>query len=469
MTVRTPAYDRDRLRVGVVHLGVGAFHRSHQQTYWDAIAAAGDLDWGVCGVGLLPAETALRDAAHARDGRYTLVTTAPDGTRRAQVIGSLIRYLHAPDDPAAVLDALADPATRIVSLTITEGGYGIDDATGAFAPRDPLTLADLDHPDRPPSSAFGYLAVALRRRRDTGIPPFTILSCDNIQHNGDVTRAALTAFTRRHDPSLADWIAGEVAFPCTMVDRITPVTTDRTRAMVRDDYGIDDPWPVAAEEFRQWVVQDDFPAGRPHLAAVGVELVPDVAPYEKLKLRILNASHQALAHLGMLAGHTWVHEAVTDPVIAGIVRRYLTDEAVPTLDPLPGTDPLAYGAQVLDRFAGAAVADRLDRIAVDASDRIPKFLLPVVRDQLAAGGPIDVAALVLAAWGVSMQRRGTAVVDRAAPDLLAAVAQEDERPGALLDLTPVFGELGADERLRRAYCRAREALLRDGVAESSRL
>nr|WP_247602193.1 mannitol dehydrogenase family protein [Cellulomonas denverensis] len=457
------------MRVGVVHLGVGAFHRSHQQTYWDAIAAGGDLDWGVCGVGLLPTETALRDAAHARDGRYTLVTTAPDGTRRAQVIGSLIRYLHAPDDPAAVLDVLADPATRIVSLTITEGGYGIDDATGTFAPRDPLTLADLDQPDGLPISAFGYLAAALRRRRADGTPPFTVLSCDNIQHNGDVTRAALTAFTRRHDPALADWIAAEVAFPCTMVDRITPVTTDLTRAMVRDDYGIDDPWPVAAEQFRQWVIQDDFPTGRPDLATVGVELVPDVAPYEKLKLRILNASHQALAHLGMLAGHTWVHEAVADPVIAGLVRRYLTDEAVPTLDPLPGTDPLAYGDQVLDRFACAAVADRLDRIAVDASDRIPKFLLPVVRDQLAAGGSIDVAALVLAAWGVSMQRRGTTVVDRAAAELLAAVAREDERPGALLDVVPVFGELGADPRLRRAYCRAREALLQDGVAESADL
>lgn len=463
--VATPDYDRSTLRVGIVHFGVGGFHRAHQQVYLDAIAAAGETRWGVCGVGLLPADAAARDAAHAQDGLYVLTSSAPDGTRESRVIGTLVRYLFGPDDPAAVLDVLTAASTRIVSLTITEGGYGIDDATGEFDPHDELTLRDLAGAERP-HSAFGYLTEALRRRRDEGTAPFTVLSCDNIQANGQVAKKAVVSFARARDPRLADWIDATVSFPSCMVDRITPVPTADTRRALRDEYGISDRWALRSESFIQWVVEDRFPAGRPDLASVGVQLVPDVEPYELMKLRLLNASHQALSHLGLLDGQTWVHDVGRDPLFVAFLRRYLEREAIPTLRPVPGIDLAAYCDQLIERFACAAVRDTLARLAVDASDRLPKFLIPVLRHQLAAGGPVDCCVLVLAAWSRCLERGlgGNAhpITDRRGGELLALVAQEDTRPGALLEYTPVFGELGTDRRLVAAYRAAREELAERG-------
>jgi mannitol 2-dehydrogenase len=450
--VATPAYDRTALRVGIVHFGVGGFHRAHQQAYLDAIAATGETGWGVCGVGLLPQDVAARDAAHAQDGLYVLTSSAPDGTQQSRVIGTLIRYLFAPDDRAAVLEVLIAPSTRIVSLTITEGGYGIDDATGEFDPHDELTLLDLAGAAHP-HSAFGYLAEALRRRRAEDTSPFTVLSCDNIEANGQVAKKALVSFARARDPQLADWIDATVSFPSSMVDRITPVPTADTREALRAEHGIDDRWPVRSESFIQWVVEDEFPEGRPDLASVGVQLVPDVEPYELMKLRLLNASHQAMSCLGLLDGRTWVHDVCRDPLFVAFLRRYMEEEAIPTLRPVPGVDLAAYCDRLIERFAGSAVRDTLARLAVDASDRLPKFLIPVLRHQLAVGGPIDCCVLVLAAW--SRYLEGGSVTDRRAADLLPLVAQEQTRPGALLDY---FGDLGTDRRLVTGYLAAREAL-----------
>jgi mannitol 2-dehydrogenase len=453
--VATPAYDRSALRVGIVHFGVGGFHRSHQQAYLDAIAATGETGWGVCGVGLLPQDAAARDAAHAQDGLYVLTSSAPDGTQQSRVIGTLIRYLYAPDDPAAVLAVLTAASTRIVSLTITEGGYGIDDATGDFDPHDDLTLLDLAGAAHP-NSAFGYLTEALRRRRAEGTAPFTVLSCDNIEANGQVAKKALVSFARARDPQLADWIDATVSFPSSMVDRITPVPTADTREALRAEHGIEDRWAVRSESFIQWVVEDEFPAGRPDLASVGVQLVPDVEPYELMKLRLLNASHQAMSCLGLLDGQTWVHDVCRDPLFVAFLRRYMEKEAIPTLRPVPGVDVAAYCDQLIERFAGSAVRDTLARLAVDASDRLPKFLIPVLRQQLAVGGPIDCCVLALAAW--SRYLEGGSVTDRRAAELLPLVAQEHTRPGALLEFTPVFGDLGTDRRLVTGYLAAREAL-----------
>jgi mannitol 2-dehydrogenase len=463
--VRIPRYDRTALRTGVVHIGVGAFHRAHQEVYLDSVAAVGDTVWGVCGVSVLAQDRPAHDAALAQQGLYTLVTTSPDGTREAQVVGSLVRYLFAPDDPGAVLAALTDPKTRIVSLTITEGGYGVDDATGEFDPHDELTLADLAHAGTP-RSVLGYLAESLRQRRDRGIAPFTVLSCDNIQGNGRVARRALTSFARTADPALANWIAANVTFPCSMVDRITPKTTDETRHAVSVEYGIDDRWPVRSESFLQWVVEDDFVAGRPDLASVGVQLVSDVEPYELMKLRLLNASHQAMSYLGILDGQTWVHEVCHDDLFVGFLRRYMDTEAIPTLPPVPGIDLPAYRDQLIERFASEAVRDTLDRQVVDASDRLPKFLIPVLRQQLEADGPIGCCVLVLAAWSryldLGLGNHVRPIDDRRAAELLALVAQEPDRPGALLDCTAVFGSLGTDRRLRNAYTAARGDLQRRG-------
>ncbi len=471
--VERPAYDRTAVTSAIAHFGVGNFHRAHQAMFVDRILATGSTEWGICGVGLLPSDAAMRDALRQQDGLYTLVTAAPDGTETARVIGSLTDYLFAPDDPEAVLAKLADAGTRIVSLTITEGGYGIDDATGAFDPQDEATLADLAGfgGDAPPRSALGYLVTALARRRRAQVPPFTVMSCDNIQGNGDVARTAVTGFAERVDAELGAWVGENVSFPSSMVDRITPVTTNETRALVKDRFGIEDRWPVRSEAFEQWVLEDDFALGRPPWETVGVQLVEDVEPYELMKLRLLNASHQAMSYLGILSGATFVHEVCADPLFAGFLRGYMHQEAIPTLLPVPGIDLDAYCEQLLARFGSEAVRDTLARQVVDGSDRIPKFLLPVVRAQLAGEGRIARAALVLAAWSVFLEGTAedgtpTPVSDRRLDALQVAVAAERPTPGAFLDFAPVFGDLGADPALREAFIAARASLAARGARAS---
>jgi mannitol 2-dehydrogenase len=466
--VATPGYDRGSLSTGIVHFGVGAFHRAHQAMFVDDIIALGHRDWAITGVGVLPWDEAVRDALVPQDGLYTLVTSAPDGMQAARVIGAIREYLYAPDDPEAVLARLADPATRIVSLTITEGGYSVNDATGEFDPHDLLTLADLEPDARLPASVLGYLTEGLRRRQEAGTPPFTVMSCDNIQGNGHVARTAVVGFAERKDPDLAAWIEANVAFPNSMVDRITPVTTDEIRAMVRERYGIEDRWPVHAESFVQWVLEDDFPAGRPPFEDVGVQVVDDVEPYELMKLRLLNASHQAIGHLGILAGYEWVHDAVREPVFRDVLLDYMRLEAMPTLQPVPGVDLDAYCHDLIDRFGNEAVRDTLARLVVDGSDRIPKFLLPVLRRQLETGGEIRRCALALAAWsrfleGIDERGNPTPINDRRQAELVAAVQAEQSQPGAFLDYQPVFGDLGKNARLREAFISIRRSLTEIGV------
>ena len=328
----------------------------------------------------------MRDALAAQDGLYTLVLRHGDGTWDARVIGSIVEYLFAPDDPEAAIEKMAAPATRIVSLTVTEGGYSLDAVTGEFDPSDESVLADL-RPGAAPRGMFGLVTEALARRRARGLPAFTILSCDNIQGNGHVSQRAFTAFARLRDPGLADWITDSVRFPNCMVDRITPKTTDEDRAELSRRFGIDDRWPVLCEPFTQWVLEDDFTVGRPPLETVGVQIVPDVEPYELMKLRLLNASHQALCHPGRLVGYRFVHEVTTDPLFARFLLDYMTTEAIPTLRPVPGVDLLGYANQLIERFSNPEVRDTVARLCANASDCIPKFLLPVIRQQLAAGRP----------------------------------------------------------------------------------
>ena len=471
--VARPSYDRDTVRAGIVHIGVGNFHRAHQAMFVDRLLETGNEDWGICGVGLLPHDAEMRDALAAQDGLYTLVTVTPDGTESARVVGSVIEYLFAPDDPDAVLAKLTAPETRIVSLTITEGGYGIDENTGTFSPQDDATRADLDgfESGTPPRSALGFLVTALARRRALGTAPFTVMSCDNIQGNGAVARTAVLGFADRVDPRLGAWIRTNVSFPNSMVDRITPATTDDTRALVRDLFGIDDRWPVRSEAFEQWVLEDDFPQGRPPFETVGVQIVDDVEPYELMKLRLLNASHQAMSYLGILAGAVMVHEVCSDPLFRSFLHGYMHREAMPTLRPVPGVDLDAYVDQLLARFGSEAVRDTLARQVVDGSDRIATFLLPVVRDQLAAGGSIARAALVIAAWSVFLEGRAedgspTPIMDRRIELLRTAVAAEHAEPGAFLDCAPVFGDLGRDGRLRDAFIAARASLRSVGARAS---
>lgn len=466
--VSTPSYDRSAATVGIVHFGFGNFHRSHEAMYLDLLMEGGHgLDWGICGVGVLPQDAAMRDAMRAQDCEYTLVVRHPDGSLEPRVVGSVLEYLHGPQDAAAVLDRLVDPAVRIVSLTVTEGGYLRNAATGAFDADHASVRHDLVHPEAP-STVFAYVVEGLRRRRDAGLAPFTVLSCDNLQGNGEVARQTVVSFARLVDPALADWIDTEVAFPNCMVDRITPATTDADRETLGSTFGIRDRWPVPAEPFTQWIVEDHFPLGRPALEEVDVQFVEDVTPYELMKLRLLNASHQALAYLGAPLGYLLVDEAMRDQRVRDYLARYMADEASPTLGELPGIDLDGYMATLLERFSNPGIKDTLVRLATDGGNRMATFTLPAVRDNLAAGRPVELGAAMVAAWAEywALIGRGglgpSEVPDDVHAEALTAAAL-DPRPEAFVELEALFGDLAQDERFLEPYQRLRALLAERGV------
>lgn len=461
--VPVPTYDRSEVRGGIVHLGVGAFHRAHQAMYLDALMRQGQgLDWGITGVGLLPQDEHMHAVMSAQDCLYTLVLKHADGSLEPRVIGSIIGYLFAPHDPEAVLARMVDPATRIVSMTITEGGYHMNQMTGDFDPDDPHIQADLQ-PGSTPGTAFGYVTEALARRKALGLAPFVVMSCDNIASNGDVAHRMVGAFAQLKDPELATWIEERVAFPNSMVDRITPVTTDADRALLSERFEVEDGWPVVCEPFTQWVLEERFPDGRPPLESVGVQVVDDVEPYELMKLRLLNASHQAMCYLGRLAGYGFVHEVCNDPLFVGFLQGYMHREATPTLEPVPGVDLEQYKQQLIERFANPKIRDTLARLCADSSDRIPKWLLPVVRHQVATGGELRRSALVVASWaryaeGVDEAGAPIDVVDRLRDRVTARAAQQSEDPLAFLEDRELFGDLRDDDRFTEAYRTALESL-----------
>jgi mannitol 2-dehydrogenase len=467
--VALPRYDRRTVTTGIVHIGVGNFHRSHEAMYLDTLMNSGlALDWGICGIGLQPSNVAMRDALAAQDNLYTLVLRHGDGTWDARVIGSITGYLFAPDDPEAAIEKMADPATRIVSLTVTEGGYYLDAVTGEFNGADEAIVADLRQ-GAVPRTVFGLVTEALARRRARGVPAFTILSCDNVQGNGHVSQRTFTAFARLRDPELADWVTAHVRFPNCMVDRITPKTTDEDRAELSRRLGLDDRWPVLSEPFTQWVLEDDFADGRPPLEDAGVQIVPDVEPYELMKLRLLNASHQALAHPGRQVGYRYVHEVTTDPLFARFLLDYMTAEAIPTLRPVPGVDLPGYASQLIERFSNPEVRDTVARLCANASDCIPKFLLPVIREQLSAGGPVTRSVAVVASWardaeGTDENGEPHELDDDLAPQLQAAARRQRTDLTAFLDGNrSVFGELADNPRFTAVYREILTSLFDRGV------
>lgn len=463
-----PAYDRDIVTPGVVHFGVGGFHRAHQAMYHDRLMNEGTaLDWGICGVGVMAADRRMQQALDAQDCLYTLVLKHSDGTYEPRVIGSIVQYLFAPDDPEAVIEKMAAESTRIVSLTVTEGGYNISDVTGEFDLSNPDVLHDLE-PDAVPRTTFGLITEALRRRRKHGLAPFTVMSCDNLQGNGHLTKRVFTAFARLRERELGDWIEQEVRFPSSMVDRITPETTDADRAEIRERFGIDDRWPVVCEPYTQWVLQDAFTAGRPKYEQVGVQLVDQVEPYELMKLRLLNASHQALCYFAYLAGYRLVHEAAQDPLFQAFLLGYMDDEATPTLAPVPGVDLNGYKRTLIERFCNPQVRDTIARLCAQGSDRIPKWLLPVVRQQLATGGEIRRSAAVVASWaryaeGIDEQGEPIEVADRLRDSLTQLARRQREDPDAFIANRGVFGDLADNKRFVAAYRQALASLHQRGA------
>ena len=463
-----PEYDRDRVTTGVVHFGVGGFHRAHQALFHDRLMNEGKaLDWGICGVGVMPADEKMRDVMRDQDGLYTLVEKHADGSLDPRVIGSITEYLFAPDDPEAVIEKLADPATRIVSLTVTEGGYNLDDGTGEFVEDDPEVARDLEE-GATPKTVFGLVTEALRRRRERDIVPFTVMSCDNLQGNGTLARTAFTSFARLRDEELGDWIEREVRFPNGMVDRITPATTDEDIAEVNERFDVEDRWPVVCEPFIQWVLEDSFSAGRPPYEDAGVQVVDDVEPYELMKLRLLNASHQAIAYFGYLCGYRLVHDAAQDPLFQDLLARYMDEEATPTLAPVPGVDLDEYKRTLIERFSNPGVRDTIPRLCAESSDRIPKWLLPVVRAQLESGGEITRSAAIVASWaryaeGVDEEGEPIEIVDRRAERLTEIAQRQREDPDAFIANRDLFGDLADDERFAEAYRSALRSLHERGA------
>lgn len=467
-TVPVPSYDRSQVTPGIVHLGVGGFHRAHQAMYLDRLMNEGKaLDWGIRGIGVLPHDATMKRVMDEQGGLYTLVLKDPDGSREPRVIGSILDFTLAPEDTEGAVEAMADPQIRIVSLTVTEGGYNIDAVTGEFVLTQPDVAADLA-PGAAPRTTFGLVTEALRRRRDRGVAPFTVMSCDNIQGNGHVARQVFTAFATAKDAELGAWIEASVRFPNSMVDRITPGTTDADRSEVEDRFGVVDAWPVVCEPFVQWVLEDDFGLGRPPFEDVGVQVVEDVEPYELMKLRLLNASHQALCYFGYLAGYRLVHEVAQDPLFADFLLGYMEHEASPTLSPVPGIDLDAYRHELIARFSNGEVRDTVARLCNESSDRIPKWVLPVIRSQIADGGQFHRATAVVASWaryaeGVDEAGEPIEVSDRIADRLVAAAARNREEPTAFIADRTLFGDLVDDEAFVAEYTATLASLHAEGA------
>lgn len=465
--VATPGYDPRAIGVGIVHLGLGAFHRAHQAVYTDAVLAR-DPRWGICGVSLkTPRAT---EGLAAQDGLYTVLWKG-EGATRAQAIGALREVRFAGADRAATVARMADRDIHVVSLTVTEKGYCHDPATGTLDFAHPDIVADLAHPQAP-VSAVGTLVAAIAARRASHGAPLTIVCCDNLPRNGHTLRGLVQAFAAARDAALPAWIDDHVAFPDTMVDRIVPATTPDDVAEAARLLGVDDAAPVAAEPFGQWVIEDRFAGPRPPWDMAGAQWARDVGVYETMKLRLLNGSHSAIAYLGFLLGHTTVWQAADDPLVARYVERMMADEIVPTLEAPPGVDLHAYCRALVARFRNRALPHRTQQIAMDGSQKLPQRLLGTIRDRRAAGASYARLALAVAAWIRYASGRDEAGAPIAVADPMAATfarlasahaADPAGLANAFVDLAPVFGDLVRDAAFRRAVVDDVAALDRDGT------
>lgn len=447
--VKLPAYQTDKTVEGIVHIGVGGFHRAHQAFYTDALMNQGKaLDWAICGAGLRREDRKARDDLAAQDFLFTLFELGDTPDTEVRVIGSMKQMLLAEDSPEALIAKLAEATVRIVSLTITEGGYCIDDSTGEFMAHLPQIQHDLAHPQAP-TTVFGFLCAALQRRRKAGLKPFTVMSCDNLPHNGQVARKALLAFAERagdlYGEGLASWIADTVSFPNAMVDRITPMTSDAHRQLLLDKHGVDDHWPVVCEPFVQWVLEDKFGDGRPAWEDVGVQFTDDVTPYEEMKIKLLNGSHLALTYLGALKGYRFVHDTMNDPLFVEYIQTYMDRDVTPQLAPVPGIDLTAYKAKLIERFSNQAIADQLERVCSDGSSKFPKFTVPTINALITDGAELDRAALVVAAWAVYLNGTDETgaryrMLDPRLAFCQGLVASEGGLTARLLGVDEIFGK-----------------------------
>lgn len=451
--IPVPAYDRSALAPGIVHIGLGNFHRAHQAWYLHRLMQEGlALNWAIVGAGVRPGDAAQREKLLAQDCLTTLIELGPSGVS-AEVTGPMIDYVPVEDSHAALIGAMADPATRIVSLTVTEGGYYLA-SDSSFDAGHPDIAHDAARPDAP-RTAFGAIARALSRRRAAGHGPFTCLSCDNLQGNGRILRRAVAGLAQLSDPALADWIDRRCTFPNSMVDCIVPATGPREIAMARA-LGLADEVPVTHENYRQWVIEDDFCAGRPDWDRVGATFTDRVHDFEAMKLRILNAGHQVLANPGELLGVETIADCMAHPLIHALFHKVETGEIAPHVDPVPGMTPGAYVELIARRFSNPEIRDTVRRVAFDGSSRHPGFVLPILRDALASGAPTGGLALTQALW--SRMCEGTredgsmiAPNDPHHDRMQAAARAARQAPAAWLAQDAIYGDLAREPRFAEAF------------------
>jgi len=466
--IARPDYDVGAAGIGIVHHGLGAFHRAHQAVYTDAILR-GDPHWGICGVSLKTPRVIA--ALTPQDGLYTVLEKSAEGTS-ARVIGAVREMLFLGTQRDRVIARMTDPAVRVVTLTVTEKGYCHDPATGRLDLSHPDIAHDLAHSEAP-VSAIGVLTAGLAARREAASGPINVICCDNLPHNGRTVEGILTAYAQASDPALAEWIGTHVAFPCTMVDRIVPATTDADIAEAGRLLGVADAAPVATEPYNSWVIENRFTSARPPWEHAGAQIVADVAPFETMKLRLLNGSHSTLAYLGFLSGYEFIWQASADPLLATLIERLMAEEVMPTLVAPSGVDLRAYGAQLILRFRNPALPHRTRQIAMDGSQKLPQRLLATVRERLVGGGSIAHLALAIAGWiryasGTDEHGKAIAVSDPLAAKFAAVAAAARGNAAHIadgfLDLTEVFGaDLSANAVFRRAVSRDVGGLFRDGV------
>ena len=443
--VHLPTYRREEVKAGVVHIGIGGFHRAHQAYFIDRLLEQGiATEWGICGVALLESDRKIYDVLSEQHGLYTLMIPNTDGSFSARVIGSIVELFYAPENPFAVIRKMADKSIRLITLTITEGGYNFT-SEGSFNWDNDAVLWDLQCPNQP-KTVFGYLYAALKLRRDQSVGGLTIQSCDNMEHNGDVMRRMLYAFIAKADPEMISWLDRYVAFPNSMVDRITPVTTEALKMTLKEEFNLLDGWPVVSEPFYQWIIQDSYAAGRPEWERLGGQLVFDVTPYEKMKIRLLNGGHTLVGLMGYLSGYQYIHESVSDSAIADLLRRYMDEEVTPTLDDVPGIDLHEYKNTLIERFKNPFIKDEVTRIISGSSAKFPKFILPVILDRIRENQSVNIAALITACWYRYLSLNLTTsqhVQDEMATALVQSVAraEQEQNPLLFLDAVEIFGDI----------------------------
>jgi len=466
--VARPAYDVTKVGVGILHISLGAFHRAHQAVYTDDVLAQEGGNWGICGIGAMASDKALIDQLRSQDFLYTVMTRGDKST--ARIVGAMRDAMLMPENPAAVIARLADPSIKILSFTITEKGYCHDPQTGLLNPQHPMIAHDLAHPDAP-QSAIGLAVAGLKARFEKGLPSFTVMSCDNLPGNGNKARAIILAYAKLLDAKLATWIEANTAFPNTMVDRITPVTAQADKDSLADQFGYTDNGLVTCEPFRQWILEDNFPQGRPAWEKAGAQFVKDVHPYELAKIRLLNVSHTVFAYPAFLMNYVWVSEGASDALLARYVRNVMDQEITSTLPAVPGMELESYKTTIIQRFANPAIKDTWERICSDGSQKIANQLLPIVRERFAKNQSADGLILLVAAWFRYLNCKhdnGTAFTlnDPMADRLHKLALAGGSDPAGLLAVKEIFGEdLPKDPRFVSKIKEDLVAIYAKGIAQ----